>query len=84
MKTYHINKTWKGYYEEDIHFEGNIEIDDIVINSVDDEWRKVFYPSLTTAQKIAEHIAYNIIVNDAKLSQLDGFANLSDDLVNLL
>lgn len=84
MSIYHINKTWTGYYNEDIHFEGIIELDDKVIQAVDDEWRSVFYPSLNTPYKIAEHIAYNMIVNDLKLSQIDGFANLPDDYVRLV
>lgn len=83
-KTFHIDKTWKGYYEEDIHFEGSIELDDKVISSVDDDWRNTFYPSITTPQKIAEHIAFNMIVNDLKLSGIDGFANLSDEMARLV
>ena len=39
---------------------------------------------LTTPQEIAEHIAFNIIVNDANLSQLDGFANLPDNFANIV
>ena len=77
-----IDKIWDGHYGEDIHFKGMIEIDDAVINNVDDSWRKMFY-DFTTPQQIAEHIAFNMIVNDATLSQLDGFANLSDDMAVL-
>lgn len=84
IRTFYIDKTWKGYYEEDIHFEGGIELDDKVMSAVDDNWREVFYPSLTTPQKIAEHIAFNMIVNDLKLSGIDGFADLSDEMVRLL
>lgn len=83
MKKYHIDKTWKGQYEEDIHFDGSIELDDVVIQAVDDDWRKVFYPSITTPQKVAEHIAFNMIVNDLKLSEIDGFANLKDEMAKL-
>ncbi len=82
-KKYHIDRTWKGSYDEDIHFEGSIELDDKVINNVDDSWRKLFY-DFNTPQQIAEHIAFNMIVNDLTLSRIDGFANLSDDLVSLL
>ncbi len=82
-KKYQIDKTWKGNYEEDIHFEGSIELDDKVIFAVTDEWREHFYPSLTTPQKVAEHIAYNMIVNDLKLSGIDGFANLPDEMATL-
>jgi hypothetical protein len=82
-KKYYICKTWKGYYEEEIHFEGTIELDDKVISAVNDDWRKLFYPSITTPQKIAEHIAFNMIVNDLKLSGIDGFANLWDEMAIL-
>lgn len=80
---YHINKEWKGYYGEIIIFNGNIEIEDEVIKAVNDEWRETFY-SLISPQQVAEHIAYNIIVNDARLSQLDGFANFPDDYAEIL
>jgi hypothetical protein len=79
---FHIDKTWKGFYEEDIHFEGSIELDDKVIANVDDSWRKLYFDFNT--QQVAEHIAFNMIVNDLTLSRIDGFANLSDDLVSLL
>ena len=82
-KKYHIDRTWKGSYDEDIHFEGSIELDDKVIANVDDSWRKLFY-DFHTPQQIAEHIAFNMIVNDLTLSRIDGFANLSDDLANLV
>jgi hypothetical protein len=81
---YRINSTWIGQYEEEIYFNGTIEIEDEVIKSVDDEWRNTFYPSLNTPQKVAEHIACNIIVNDLTLSQLDGFANFPDDFAKII
>mgnify|MGYP001340642352 CR=1 FL=1 len=80
---FHVDKTWKGNHEEDIHFEGTLELDDAVINNVDGSWREMFY-DFTTPQQIAEHIAFNMIVNDLTLSQIDGFANLFDDLANLV
>jgi len=82
-RSYRMSKKWEGRYGETIFFDGKIEIDDIVMDAVTDEWRNVFYPSLITPQKIAEHIAFNIIVNDATLTRLDGFANLSDDMVKI-
>lgn len=75
---YKIDKTWQDEHEKDIHFEGVIELDDRVTASVNENWRAFFY-NLTTTQEIAEHIAYNMVVNDATLSRLDGFANLPDD-----
>lgn len=79
-----MSKKWEGHYGETIFFDGKIEIEDAVIDAIDDEWRKTFYPSLTTPQKIAEHIAYNIIVNDAGLSHLEGFANFPDDYAKII
>jgi len=81
-ETYYIDKTWKGNYEEDIHFDGIIEIENEVIKSVDEEWRNKFYPC-KNPQEVAEHIAYNMIVNDLLLSQLDGFANFPDNFAKL-
>jgi len=59
----------------------NIYIDDKVIQQVDSEWRKQFYQDLDSPHKIAEHIAYNIVLFNRKLSSLEGFANLPDDAV---
>ena len=78
-----INTTWEGHYGEDIHFDGIIEINDDVIDAVDDEWRKQMY-NLMTPQDVAEHIAYNMIVNDAKLSQIDGCADMPNEYAKIL
>ena len=56
-----------------------IELDQKVIDAVTDEWRSVFYP-LYTPEDIAEHIAYNLIINRARLTRLDGWADLSDGM----
>ena len=61
--------------------EVEIHIDDKVIHQVDAEWRKHFYADLTSPHKIAEHLAYNIVLYDRKLSSLDGFANLPDNSI---
>ncbi len=55
-----------------------LELDDAVIDVVDDEWRKKFY-KLRTPKHIAEHITYNRVVNGARLSHLDGWADQDDD-----
>jgi hypothetical protein len=60
-----------------------IELDDAVINAVDDEWRKSLY-DLKTPQDIANHIAYNMIINNWKLSHLDGWADQPDDNAKIL
>ena len=60
-----------------------IELDDEVISVVNDEWRKNFY-RLVTVNDIAGHIGYNLIVNGVSLSQLDGWADQSDEDAILL
>ncbi len=57
--------------------ECELELDDEVINRVDDEWRKALY-DLRNESDIAEHIAYNLVMNNARLSQLDGWADMND------
>jgi len=66
-------------------YEGDaiIELDQTVIDVVDDDWRASLYPLYTPAD-IAEHIAYNLIVNNARLTELDGWANLSDDMARVI
>ena len=45
----------------------------------DDEWRKHFYSSIQTPQDLAEHLAFNYVVNGVeKLTDLDGFADQKD------
>ena len=60
-----------------------IEIDDDVISAVDDKWRS-FYYDLNDADAVATHVAFNMLVNGANLSQLDGFADKSDDMATVL
>ncbi len=60
-----------------------IEIDDVVIDAVDDEWRKTFYP-LNSDDKIAGHIAYNLVINDSYIDRLDGWADQSRDDAKIL
>jgi hypothetical protein len=58
--------------------EAVIELDDAVIDAVDSEWRSVFY-QLHTPEDIAEHIGFNLVINRAELSHLDGWADQSDE-----
>lgn len=60
-----------------MRIECDIILDEEVINRVDDEWRSQFY-NLTSAKEIAEHIAYNLVANNFRLSQLDGWADMKD------
>ena len=55
-----------------------IELDDAVIEAVDDGWRAQFY-HLVTPKGIAEHVAYNLIVNSVPLSMMDGWADQPDE-----
>ena len=57
--------------------ECELELDENVINVVDDDWRKYLY-NLNTAEEIAEHLAYNFVMNRTRLSMLDGWANMKD------
>jgi len=71
-----------GIYGEPVDV-AEIELDDAVIDVVDDEWRSVFY-NLRTPQAIAEHIGFNLIVNRARLSMLDGWADQPDENARVL
>lgn len=64
-----------------VEFSGTLELDDSVIDAVDDEWRAALY-QLNTPEEIAEHIAYNL-ARGADLTQLDGWADQSDDKAKL-
>lgn len=54
-----------------------IEIDDVVIRAVDDDWRSSLY-DLHGAEEIAKYIGYNLIVNGLRLSSMDGWADQED------
>lgn len=60
-----------------------VEIDDQVIEAVNDDWRATFY-KLRTPEEIAGHIAYNLVVNRVKLSQMDGWADQPDSNVKVV
>lgn len=74
----------KKTYKVRVIQEVELEIDSKIIKAVDENWRKTFYKHVKTPQDIANHIGYNVLVNDAQLSNLDGFANLSNNLVKVL
>jgi hypothetical protein len=63
--------------------EAVIDIDEAIINSVDDEWRKQLYKDVKTPEDIAEYIAYNIFVNNLKLSHIEGFADQPDENIEI-
>jgi hypothetical protein len=60
-----------------------IELDQAVIDAVDDNWREMFY-DIHTPEEIAAHIAYNMVINNLKLSQLDGWADQPNSNAKIL
>ena len=66
-----------------IELECKVEIDDEVIAAVDDDWRKHLYP-LHTPEEITQHVAFNLLVNGARLTQLDGWADKDDSMATVL
>lgn len=69
----------KKKFEIELQADVEIEIDAKVIEAaLTPEWRAHFYDFATPGQ-VAGHIAYNMEVNGCRLSQIDGFANQSDD-----
>ena len=80
-KIFEVNETWYGVRKgETVQFDGKIELDNRILDVVDDKWRSQFY-SLKNEQEIANHIAFNMIVNRAKVWELDGWANMPHDVV---
>lgn len=65
-------------FEVEILGSVTIELDEKVIDAVDDSWRANIY-DLKTPEEIASHIAYNLVVNGASLSRLDGWADQLDE-----
>lgn len=70
------------------HFEitltASIEIDDAVFKATDNQdWRESFF-DYWSDEEVAKHIAFNVLRNGLELTQIDGFADLSDDLVSVL
>ena len=50
---------------------------DVIDVALTDDWRGTFY-HFTNEKDVAHHIAYNLLRN-ASLTQLDGWADRSDD-----
>lgn len=64
----------KHTFNIELAIDATLVLDDAVLNAVNDEWRGTFY-NLQTWEAIAEHIAYNLIINKRELNQLDGWAD---------
>jgi hypothetical protein len=59
----------------------DLEISPEVFEQIDEDWKNTFY-NLETPEEIAEHISYNML-RGCNLSNLDGFANLSNNFAKL-
>lgn len=75
MRRFEIDMGWDSYAVIDLH--------EKVIDVVDDQWRSMLY-DLHTPEEIAGHIAWNLIVNNATLTMLDGWADLSNDMAKIV
>jgi hypothetical protein len=63
---------------------GIIAIDQKVIDAVDDEFHDQISDRINTPEEIASFIGYNVFVNNADLSSIDGFANLDNNLLHIV
>ena len=73
----------KRKFEVELNAYATLELDEAVISVVDDDWRKSLY-ALNTPEDIAKHIGFNMVVNQIRLSQLDGWADQPDDHARVL
>ena len=64
----------KRQFEVELKKYVTIELDDAVIDAVNYAWRDMFY-DLRTPKEIAQHIAFNLVINSSNLSELDGWAD---------
>lgn len=60
-----------------------IDLEEEVIDTVDDEWREHLYP-LNTEEDIVAHIAGNFLDGNRSLSMLDGWADQPDSNARLI
>lgn len=73
----------KRQFHISLNGEAVIELDDAVITAVTDKWRGKFY-NLHSSEDIAVHIGYNIFINGATLSLLDGFGDQPNSNVRVV
>jgi len=59
-----------------------IEFEDAVFDTVDDEWRKVFY-NLHTPEEIAAHLGAQLI-RGFPLAHIDGWADLPNHYASII
>jgi len=58
----------------EVEFTGNVtlELEQSVLDEVDESFKKNIY-NLDTLEKIVQHLAYNLVINQFKLSDMDGW-----------
>lgn len=69
-----------------VHFEGSaeLEIDDELLKSCNtDEWRQQML-QFTRDEQFVEHIAYNMVLNNLDLIQIDGYADQPKERAKVL
>ena len=69
-----------------VEFQATVEIEldeDLIRRSLTPEWHDSFY-ALYSAGEVAGHVAYNMVINELSLKQMDGFADLNEDLVGIV
>ena len=81
-KVFDIDCEWEGWDNgETVVFDGKIELDQRILDAVNDDWREHLY-DLRTDQEVAEHIAFNFVVNHIDtVQQLDGWADQPEDVI---
>lgn len=66
-----------------VEFEAYVTIDDSVIGrGLSAEYAAAMYEH-RDADEVAEHLAYNLAINNIRLSQIDGFSDMDDQLADL-
>lgn len=63
---------------------GFILIDQKVLDHVDDEFREMISDKINTPEEIARFIGYNVFVNNCQLTSIDGFADMDNDLIEIV
>ena len=69
-----------------VSFHGTAEIqisDDLLRTCNTDEWRAQIV-KFTTVEEFAQHIAYNMILNDLQLESIDGYADQPKERVKII
>ena len=69
-----------------VRFEGEVEIevDDALLKSCNtDQWREQI-TRFTRDEQFVAHIAYNMVMNNLRLEEIDGYADQPEDRVNLV